>query len=146
MNKKISMCMHKNPITLDEDTPIAQALEIFEEHCISHILVTSNGKLTGVVSKQDLLANAVDLLKHSSGSVFNSLELKTRSIADIMGVNVITVRPNDVVDYGVELLLQNQFHCLPVVDKHQRPVGIVTAFDLLKGYYQEFESGTVSIW
>lgn len=146
MKKTISSYMHKNPITLEENTPIAEALELLNKHSITHILVTSAGKLTGVVSKQDLLSKTVDLLISSSGTAFDNVELESKCIADIMGDHIITVQPDDVVEYGVEILLQNKFHCLPVVDKNQSPVGIVTAIDLLKGYYQESGQDTVSIW
>lgn len=137
MKRTVGMYMHKHPITLEENSPMGEALELLDTHHITHILVTSNGKLTGVVSKQDLLEKAVDLLEHSSGRAFNLVELRTRNIAYIMGEDIITVSPDDSMDLGVELLLQNKFHCLPVVNEDLKPVGIITAFDLLKGYYQE---------
>ena len=137
MTRVVSMYMHKNPITLEENSPVEEALEVIEKYQISHILVTSKGKLTGVVSKNDLLAKALDLLEHSSGTIYNLLELRTRTIDYIMGENIITLKPTDTMAHGVELLLHNKFHCLPVVDDDGRPIGIITAFDLLKGYYQE---------
>ncbi len=146
MKSKISNYMHKNPITLEENTPISKALILLNKQPITHILVTASGKLTGIVSKQDLLTKTVELLIHSSETLIDKEALKNKCLADMMGDHIVSVQPDDMVEYGVEILLHNKFHCLPVVDKNQTPVGIVTAIDLLKGYYLETGNDTISIW
>jgi CBS domain-containing protein len=47
--------MTRNVITVDEKESIGRAARLLEEHGIKRLAVTSNGKLTGIISRSDLL-------------------------------------------------------------------------------------------
>lgn len=51
---------------------------------------------------------------------------------DIMTSNVLTVDLDDTIDYAVSLLVKHRISGLPVLDKTQCLVGIVSEFDLLE--------------
>lgn len=54
--EKVSAYMSSPPICIDEDLPIFEAyLEILRKG-INHLIVTKNGKVTGVITSKDLLA------------------------------------------------------------------------------------------
>jgi len=64
MSGKVSSIMSKSVITVDEDESIDNAALIMAEHKIKRLPVLSGGKLVGVVSATDVLANS-DALNES---------------------------------------------------------------------------------
>jgi CBS domain-containing protein len=52
----ISSVMTPDPVTLEEDATLADAAVAMARHGFRHIVVTRDGKLTGVVSERDLFA------------------------------------------------------------------------------------------
>ncbi len=130
--------MIKDPSFVGVDLGLNQILKKFETSGLSHLLVSDeNNQLMGIISKADLVSRLDFLTKNSSGKTYSALSRQGISAADIMTEKPICIKPDDDVAYAVELLLQKKFHALPVV-KDNRPIGIVTFYDLLKGYYQEF--------
>jgi CBS domain-containing protein len=55
----------------------------------------------------------------------------------IMSPNLLTVRPEASVETAIELLLKEQISGLPVVDKDERLVGVITEFALLAVAYDK---------
>jgi len=53
-------------------------------------------------------------------------------IENVMVVDVVTVEAEVTVREAVELMNRNEIGCLVVVDKEEKPVGIITERDLLK--------------
>jgi len=53
-------------------------------------------------------------------------------IEKVMVVDVVTVEAEVTVREAVELMNRNEIGCLVVVDKEEKPVGIITERDLLK--------------
>jgi CBS domain-containing protein len=47
--------MTANPTTVDVETPIEDVMKILQEHHILRVPVTDRGKLTGIVSRSDLI-------------------------------------------------------------------------------------------
>ena len=130
--------MIKNPISVNANSSLNQVLAIMTKENISHTIVTDDEKkIVGVISKNDLMQKFRSVAVNSSGQVYANLELNNIKSKDIMTEGYISVAKDDPLDYAIELLLQKQFHCLPVIEDN-KAIGIVTFYDLLKGYYQEF--------
>lgn len=138
MSRKVSQYMIENPITIQEDLNLGEVMKQFDNENISHLLVNNpKDELSGIISKVDVLDKLRLIVNTSSGLYYSEKLVTTTKAKDIMSNKIIGLTKNDDVTYAVELLLQKEFHCLPVVE-NERPIGIVTLFDLLKGYYQEF--------
>ncbi len=54
------------------------------------------------------------------------------TLSEVMNKNVITLSPEDTVDKVHGIFSTHAFHHLPVLDKDQEVVGIVSSSDLLK--------------
>ncbi len=52
-------------------------------------------------------------------------------VKNVMTKDVLTVRPDEKVEKVARLLLDNQISGVPVVDEHNRVVGIITEKDLM---------------
>lgn len=53
------------------------------------------------------------------------------TIADIMVARVMTATPHQTVGHVRDVLAEHGVSCLPVVDPERKPIGIVTAADIL---------------
>lgn len=55
-----------------------------------------------------------------------------KRVRDVMVTHVVAVNPGDAVSDALKLIVENRVSALPVVDVHDRCVGVVSATDLLQ--------------
>ncbi len=129
---KIENLMNTDLVTLSMDSPLSKAKELFESNNIHHLIITDDeGLLAGLITDRDLY-------KHLSPTVGTSQEthrdtaLMQKKLHQIMARNLITTQVNQTLNEAVVLLYDNHVSCLPVVDKQNKPIGIITWRDLLK--------------
>ena len=116
--------MTKDVFTLREDGKIFSASEAMTFRNIRHIpIVDKEDKLVGIVTSRDLLSSL-------------ARELMPLQVKDIMTRATITVTPDVTVHMATEIMLGNKFGCLPVIDKSNKLVGIITETDLLKELFK----------
>lgn len=53
-------------------------------------------------------------------------------VRDAMTVSVVTVPPHALIDVAIDLMVEKNISSLPVVDVHQRLVGIISEYDVLE--------------
>ena len=108
---------------------------------IRHLPVLDEGRLVGIVSQRDLLANAL-----SKAIAFDPKErrtfLRSVDVAEAMSRNVISVGPEMAIDEAARLLIRHRIGCLPVVNEQGAPIGLVTETDLLRAAYLDGEPGS----
>jgi CBS domain-containing protein len=56
---------------------------------------------------------------------------RQRRVKDIMSRDVVTLTPTDTIHDALELMVSNRVSALPVVDKRQHCVGIISTTDLV---------------
>ncbi len=111
--------------TLVETATIQQAMSLMSKLHIRHIpIVDNDGNLTGLVSHRDLLAASGPRL-----SEIDNAELP--ALADIMTRNVETVVESTDLRAAARILVSRKYGCLPVTDKHNNLVGIITDSDFI---------------
>jgi acetoin utilization protein AcuB len=93
--------------------------------------VIKGGKLIGIVSDRDLrqLGRRPSLKLPATEQEEAYLNL---SVEEAMTPAVITVREYDTVKTAIELILKNTISGLPVVDRQDTLVGILSNTDILK--------------
>lgn len=118
--KKFEAGMVVNPITIEENASVEQALTIMKKHNISAMPVISannSGKLVGIITNRDVrFANI-------NGSIVSDLMTKQ---------NLITVRETIAHEEARRLLHQHRIEKLLVVDEQYRCIGIITVKDIEK--------------
>jgi len=129
---KIENLMNTDLLTLSMDSPLIKAKELFENNKVHHLIVTDDdGLLAGVMTDRDLY-------KHLSPTVGTSQEthrdttLMQKKLHQIMARNLVTTQVHQSLNEAVVLLHDNHISCLPVVDKKNKPIGIITWRDILK--------------
>ena len=101
------------------------------ERSIRHIAVIDDeGDLVGVVSHRDLLRHA--LIERSDLPLFVQRAILRRTkVEEVMTSEVETAEPDQPVKEAAQVMFENKFGCLPVVEGW-RVVGILTESDFVK--------------
>jgi len=118
-------------VTIDADDSMERSIELMKEHCIKTLPVMKNDRLVGIVTDRDLKrASASDATTLSVYELFNLLA-KVK-IKKIMTKDPITLRADFTIEEAANLLRNKRISGAPVVDGHNRLVGIITKDDLFK--------------
>lgn len=131
----VAQIMTKVLIAVPANKKISEVNELFKEYNIRHIPVTVGTKLIGVISKNDVskLGYGVgEIDQNTLNTMYDTYELK-----DVMVKEPVTVSSETNVKDVAEILSEQSFHSLPVVDNNE-VVGIVTTTDLVKYLLEQY--------
>ena len=116
--KRAENGMILNPISINPDKTVAQALAMMSEYKIGGIpVVDDENKLVGIVTNRDLRFE-------------RNMEKK---IGDVMTKeNLVTTRQSTDLDAAADILRQYKIEKLPVVDSENNLIGLITYKDITK--------------
>lgn len=117
--------------TVDEDDSMQEATRLLKQNKIRMLPVMKRERLTGVITDRDL--------KRASASDASSLEihelfylLSQIKVKQIMTRHPITVPVDFTVEETAEVLLTHKINGVPVLDKEDKLVGVITQTDLFR--------------
>ena len=116
--KRSESGMILDPVTMTADARVGDAQELMKRYKIGGIpIVNRNGKLTGILTNRDL---------RFEGN-------PNRPITELMTTeNLITAPEGTTLDQARKILQQHKIEKLPVVDKHNTLIGLITYRDIMK--------------
>lgn len=121
--------MTPNPSTIEPDRSIQDALLLMYQHDIRRLPVMEGNKLVGIISDRDIK----QLIGRSPLGPFSLSEKElSLSVRGIMTVNAVTVQQNEDIRGAIELMAENKFSGLPVVDHQHHLVGVISTIDILR--------------
>ena len=123
--------MTPDPFTVGLEDDLATVYELMETRHVRHIpVVGRDGALEGLVSQRDLARTVLGQV--SELPVGNQLQLlRSIKVDQVMQREVESIDPNaDLRDAG-QVILDNKFGCLPVVEG-DRLAGILTEADFVR--------------
>ena len=53
--ERVSEYMTEAPVTISEEAPLGEAVELMHEHAVRHLVVTRDGDIVGMLSARDVL-------------------------------------------------------------------------------------------
>jgi len=115
--KKSESGMILNPITMDPEQKIYEALEIMKKYRISGVPITKNGKLVGILTNRDLRFE-------------KRLDDKVSTV--MTKEHLITVPVGTTLEASKEILHKNRIEKLLVVDEQNNLKGLITIKDIEK--------------
>ncbi|WP_440876540.1 CBS domain-containing protein [Thalassotalea sp. PLHSN55] len=127
----VNKLMSKELLTLDLDEELEQAKQIFDTNSIHHILITEENKLVGLVTDRDVyqhLSPAIGTRKETHSDTL----LLQKKLNLIMEKDLITAHDDISLNEAVVLFYDHNLSCLPIVNQHSHPVGIITWRDIIK--------------
>jgi len=123
--------MTRHPVTVGLDETLGSAQARFDRLHIHHLLVVEAEQLVGVLSDRDLLRALSPTLGTFSESVRDTATLN-KKVHQVMTRHPATLTADASVADAIDLLCTRSISCVPIVDGHLRPLGIVSWRDLLK--------------
>ncbi len=107
---------------VQEDTRVKLALvKITKARAGSASVVDKKGKLTGIFTDGDLR-------RHLDGKI----NIANRKIKDVMTKSPVTIKRNKLAAEALQILRSKKIDEIPVVDRKNRPVGLLDVQDILK--------------
>jgi acetoin utilization protein AcuB len=151
----------RKPKCASPETPIQQATALMVENRVDSVPVLLDNDLVGIVTATDVLKlfvrlNAigqlcgdkaktqprrrfVDLLAGNSDEAAFALSSVLGTVKDIMTEQVVSLQEQDNLGKVMNAMQNGKFRHVPVVDKHEKLVGIISDRDVLR--YLPFRKG-----
>ncbi len=132
----VSHIMTKDVITVEENDKLSEVAAIFRKKGIRHLPVKKGGKITGMISRNDIN-------RLTFGALFDNQEgadeaiLQMLTIPQVMTADLHTISSDTPVREVAETFSTAEYHSLPVVDDGELR-GIVTTTDVIKYMLDQF--------
>ncbi len=127
----IASIMTKRVVCVLMDDSLETVRRIFEASGFHHLLVVEDDRLVGVVSDRDYLKAISPFLDSVTERIRDRATLDKR-VHQVMSRDPITLKANDTMVKAIELFNQHKISCLPVLDEHDKPIGIISWRDIFK--------------
>ena len=115
--------MTKNPITIEVESSVMEAERILSLNKIGRLIVVEDDDIVGILTDGDLMNN----------------DKLNENIDKYMSEDIITIKELDTVQKAAKILSDNQIGGMPVLNKNDELVGIITADDIVYGYMKDEE-------
>lgn len=123
--------MTKNPITINEDASIIEAIHLMKEKGIRRLPVMAQGRFVGLITER--------MIKDYTPGKATSLDtwevhylLSKTAVKEVMNPRPITVTPDTDLATAAQSILDHKLYGLCVVDAKGKLVGIMSVGDMLK--------------
>lgn len=147
MARTVADVMTRDPITVQPDAPLKDAIQILADKRISGLpVVDQSGKLVGVISETDLmwresgvtppayimLLDSVIYLENPARYDRDLHKALGQSVGEVMSRDPVTISPDKPLRDAARILHERSVHRLPVIDDQHRIVGILTRGDVVR--------------
>lgn len=140
---RVSQYMTPNPATIRPNDSLRTAIDLMVQVGRRLPVIDQDGTLAGIVTDRDLrLAMNSPLVPHTQKE--GEKLLKNAKVKEVMTYPVLTIGPDVWVDQAAAVMLENNISGLPVVDKRNRLVGIISVSDLLRALIHVLEDEVLS--
>jgi len=131
--------MTKNPVTIDQESSIIEAIHLMKEKGIRRLPVMTKGRLSGLITDR--------MIKDYTPGKATSLDtwevhylLSKTLVKEVMNPSPITITPDMDLAAAAQLILDHKLYGLCVVDGKGNLVGIMSVGDMLRAVV-EFAKG-----
>lgn len=126
--------MTPSPVTVRRDTPVREALALLRDHHITALpVVTSAGRVCGVVAEIDLIRDRV--LPDPRAHVLPPAPVTDQPAAyvqDVMNPVTVAVRASAEVAVAVDIMADRALKSLPVLDEEYVLVVVISRSDVAR--------------
>ncbi|MFZ5974977.1 MAG: CBS and ACT domain-containing protein [Bacillota bacterium] len=124
--------MTTHPFIISPDQTIPDAHEIMAKHGVRRLPVVKNGKLVGVVSREDIAHASPSKATALSFGELNYLLAKTK-ISQVMVRDPLTISPDALLEEAAIAMRDHEIGFLPVV-QDDRLVGVITESNIFDAF------------
>jgi CBS domain-containing protein len=116
----VSDVMTRGVRSMSPQDTVMLAAQAMDELNVGVIPVCEGDKLVGMVTDRDIVVRGVA----------QQADTKTMKLADVMSTNVRCAKEDEDVDDVLSQMAETQIRRMPVVDKQERLVGIISIGDI----------------
>ncbi|HBB32984.1 MAG TPA: phosphoribulokinase [Cyanobacteria bacterium UBA8803] len=154
MAKTVADVMTHDPIVVEPQTPIKEAMKIIAERRISGLpVVDTAGKLVGVISETDLLwqetgveppvyivfLDSVIYLENPARYDQELHKALGQTVGEVMSRDPISVKPDQPLRKAAKLMQEKSIRRLAVTNDEGKVIGILTPADIVRAMVAELE-------
>ena len=133
--------MSSPAVTITPETTFQDALKLMRDRKFRRLpVVDEAGRLVGIVSERDLLHASPSPATSLSVFEVNYLLWKLK-IADMMTHNVISIASDAPIENAAGLMVSNKVGGLPVVDRDNKVIGLITETDIFRAFVELLGGG-----
>ncbi len=134
---RVEELMTSKVFTVEQDDLIDRVFFLVHYERIRHLPVVEKGKVIGIVSDRDLYKalgpkSNSSAIEEATGTNTTELHVVSKKVRHIMRRGVITVHRDTSAADAAALMADNRIGALPVVDKNNKLVGILSSTDILR--------------
>ncbi|BAZ81719.1 MAG: CBS domain-containing protein [Sphaerospermopsis sp.] len=152
MLKTVAEVMTHNPIMVNPQTPLKEAIQILAEKRISGLPVINDaGKLVGIISETDLMwqetgvtppayimfLDSVIYLQNPGAYERDLHKALGQTVGEVMSKNPLTITPDKSLKEAAKIIQEHKVHRLPVLDSTSKVIGILTRGDIIRAMAAE---------
>lgn len=146
-HKKVAEVMTSNPVTVNPDNPLKDAIKILAEKKISGLpVVDNNKKIIGVISESDLMWQETGVEPPPYIMILDSLiylenparydkeihKALGQTVKEVMSDKPITIKADQTVKEAANLMHIKKIRRLPVINSEEKVIGIITQGDIIR--------------
>jgi CBS domain-containing protein len=117
---KVKEIMHKGATCVEASTSVTDIAKRMRDSDVGAIPVKADGQLIGMVTDRDIACRALA----KGGNV------ATLTAEDVMTKGVVWCSPDDDVQAAIQTMEKKKIRRLPVMDSHQKLLGILSLGDI----------------
>ena len=130
---KVKEQMSRNPVTVKPEDGLKDAIWKMEHGHFRHLpVIDENGKLIGILTDRDVRLIRPSLAfvdKEDAAAQLWSIAVQQAAVFD-----PVSVKPETTLKEAAEMMLRWHVGGLPVVDDHDKVVGMITYTDILREF------------
>jgi acetoin utilization protein AcuB len=130
--------MTTNIITASPETPLPEADRLMTEQRIRRLPVVKDGRLMGIVTRNDIQSAQPSGTKWVSIWELNYL-LSKLEIEKVMTREPVTISAEATIAETARIMLEKKISCLPVVNGQESIIGIITESDIFRLVAQNWD-------
>jgi CBS domain-containing protein len=117
--QSIREVMTMEPVSVSPDATVAEAAQLMRDQHIGDVLLTRQGRITGIVTDRDIAVRAI-----ASGR-----DPKTTTVQEICSGEIVTLSADASIDDAIRTMRERSIRRIPVVENEQA-IGVVSLGDL----------------
>ncbi|HBR22192.1 MAG TPA: hypothetical protein DD713_06450 [Nitrospiraceae bacterium] len=143
--------MTKNPISVDVDDDLKQAIDVLSKKRIHRVLVASKGNPVGILSATDIVNEIGKTSEEKPEMLYSrlekfekeiknleALEIGKRKVSAVMTPGVMMIPMTISVRETAKIISDKKIHRIIVVTDEGEMIGVISAMDILKPFAEEF--------
>ena len=125
MTHLVSDLMTPDPFAISAQNTLHDAHNLMKEKNVRHIpVINEHGGLVGMLTQKIMIAQVMNIMANYSASALERKEKQTK-VVDI-------ISPEQPLHEVAKFFVENRHGCMPVVDKENNLVGILTSSDFVR--------------